>query len=92
MNESCVFLLSLACVEFWFVPSGYCKVLYFSYFYNYFYNKLAKFLYMVVIVVVILIGSPVVDRFWKQRLQSNIVAVEVTIHILVCLSIVEEFF
>ena len=63
--------LSLACVEFWFVPSGYCKVLYFSYFYN----KLAKFLYVVVIVVVILIGSPVVDRFWKRRLQSIIVAV-----------------
>ena len=77
--------LSLACVEFYngFVPSGYCKVLYFSYFYN----KLAMFLYMVVIVVVLLIkiGSPVIDQLWKQRLQSNIVAVEVTIHIIVSL-------
>ena len=86
--------LSLACVEFYngFVPSGYCKVLYFSYFYN----KLAMFLYMVVIVVVLLIkiGSPVIDQFWKQ--WSDIVAVEVTIHIIVSLfclsfSFEEEF-
>ena len=56
--------------------SGFCPQVTVKFcIFSYFYNKLAKFLYMVVIVVVILIGSPVVDRFWKRRLQSNIVAV-----------------
>ena len=89
--------LNLAWVELYNrdLPSGYCE----TWFFIYIYTKLAIALYVVVIVLILLIqaASPVIDRSWKQKLQStNTVAVESVVHIIVsflCLSFTvgEEF-
>ena len=89
--------LNLAWVELYnrVLPSGYCE----TWFLIYIYTKLAIVLYVVVIVLILLIqaASPVIDRSWKQKLQStNTVAVESLVHIIVsflCLSFTvgEEF-